>query len=85
MYNRIIEQLVEKINTKYCHLNDLFQAPGVLSLTAELRREALGSRFPASSTCFCNDVGGRPLRVFSRHLDMAALGFRTYTFSVFWN
>ena len=58
MYNQIIEQLAEKINTKYGHLNGLFQTPGAPSPTAELGREALGSLFPAPSAGFCGRVGG---------------------------
>lgn len=86
MYNQIIEQLVEKINTRYCHLNGLFQAPGALSLTAELGGEAFGSLSPAPSVCVCSSVGGRALgAVFSGHLDTVPLGFGAYTFPLLCN
>lgn len=72
MYNQIIEQLVEKISTKYCRFNGPLQAPGAPSLTAELGTEALGSLFPAPSAFF-DGVGGSAAGIFSWHLDTAAL------------
>lgn len=46
MYNQIIEQLVEKINTKYCCLNGPFQVPGAPSLTVEREKHAALSSQP---------------------------------------
>lgn len=71
MHNQIIEQLVEKINTKYCCLNGPFQAPGAPSLTVE-REEKTQLSLPSPLCCWLllprGWGGGCGLGVFSRHL-----------------